>query len=341
MTELRRHDEAFENYLYAQSLKPDLAKAHFNEAVLRLLLGDFLAGWAKYEWRWKSAGIKEREFPVPPWNGEALREGATLLVHAEQGYGDTIQFVRYIPELLSRLSGRTSRLGLNLVLEIQPELKPLYADMPGVRVIGRGEPSPRFDFHCPLLEVYRCVLGRRRTIPPAFPGMTPPVERMARWRDRIPGRDRRTIGIAWSGNPKLLRDRQRSIALDRLAPMLDGTGLSVVTLNPGLTEEEEKQLAPLGIVHLAKQFTDFADTAAVIAQLDLVISVDTAVAHLAGALGKPVWILLPFVPDWRWMLDREDSPWYPTARLFRQPRSGDWDSVIARVKRELADVRGT
>ena len=334
MTELRRHDEAFENYLDAQSIKPDLAKAHFNEAVLRLLLGDYEAGWPKYEWRWKSAGLKEREFPVSPWDGEALREGDTLLVHAEQGYGDTIQFVRYIPQLLRQLGTRLSpqpapeisRLGPNLVLEVQPELKALYADLPGVRVVGRGEPVPRFDVHCPLLSLPLRLGTTAGTIPAATPYLTPPAERIARWRDRVPGEEKRKIGIAWSGNPKLLRDRQRSIALERLVPMLDSPGLSVVTLNPGLSAAEETQLAPLAILHLAKQFSDFADTAAVIAQLDLVISVDTAVAHLAGAIGKPVWILLPYSPGLA--LD---------ARSRGQPVVSDGEAVSAAAIRRLGE----
>jgi Glycosyltransferase family 9 (heptosyltransferase) len=175
------------------------------------------------------------------------------------------------------------------------------------------------------------------TIPPATPYLNAPAERLAGWRDRVPGGPGRKVGIAWSGNPKLLRDRQRSISLDSLSLVLELPGISFVTLNPALAPEDEKKLARLGnVVHLAKDFSDFADTAAAMAQLDLIISVDTAIAHLAGALGKPVWILLPYVPDWRWMLDRHDSPWYPTARLFRQPKSGDWASVIATIRQELA-----
>jgi tetratricopeptide (TPR) repeat protein len=329
MVELRRHDDAFKDYEQALSIQPDLAKAHMNEAVLRLLLGDFRTGWEKYEWRWKSIGVKEREFPVAKWNGEALREGTTVLLHAEQGYGDTIQFARFIPLV--------SRLGVTVIFELHRELKPLYERMPGAMVIGGGETLPRFDLHCPLLSLPLTLGTTLDTIPPATPYVTAPVERLSRWRDRVPGGPRRKVGIAWSGNPKLLRDRQRSISLDSLSPVLELPGLSFVTLNPATAPEDEQKLARLGnVVHLAKDFSDFADTAAAMAQLDLIISVDTSIAHLAGALGKPVWILLPYVPDWRWMLDRGDSPWYPTARLFRQPKSGDWASVVATIRQELA-----
>jgi len=303
-----------------------------NEAVLRLLLGDYRTGWEKYEWRWKSIFAKEREFPAAKWNGEELREGTTLLVHAEQGYGDTIQFARFIPAVC--------RLGVNVVFEVQGELKPLYEKMPGVMVVGGGEKLPRFDLHCPLLSLPLRLGTTPQTIPPATPYLTAPAERLARWRDRVPGGQKRKVGITWSGNPKLLRDLQRSISLDCLAPVLELPGISFVTLNPAMAANDEEKLARLGnVVHLAKQFADFADTAAAMAELDLIISVDTSIAHLAGALGKPIWILLPYVPDWRWMLDRDDSPWYPTARLFRQPKPGDWDSVVATVRQELAGAR--
>lgn len=326
LTELRRNEEALRDYELAQSISPDYATAHLNEAVLRLLLGDYRAGWEKYEWRWKSAGIEPRDFPVPMWDGEALEEGARLLLHAEQGYGDTIHFARFIPQVLRR--------GATVIFELQPALKPLYENMPGVTVVGRGEALPRFDRHCPLLSLPLRLGTTVETIPPATPAITAPPERLARWRDRLDGQTRK-VGIAWSGNPKLVRDRQRTIAIDRLAPLMELPGLSFVTLNPTTTPEEETRLAALGVVHLAREFADFADTAAVISNLDLVISVDTAVAHLAGAMGKPVWILLPFVPDWRWMLGRDDSPWYPSARLFRQETPGDWAGVVARVKQEL------
>lgn len=328
---LGRHQEALASCSQATALNPAHVNAQWNEAMLRLRLGDFAGGWKKYEWRWKREGAakKLRKFSQPLWLGQDAVAGNTILLHHEQGLGDTIQFARYAT-LLAKRDAR-------VILEVQPPLKSLLSQIGGgVQVIGRGEDIPRFDLHCPLLSLPLACRTELGTIPADIPYLAAPADRIEQWKARLP-QGKQRVGLVWSGNATHKDDHNRSIALSRLAPLFDTPDIAFVSLQKELRDSDAATLAAdLRITDLGSHFEDFSDTAAVIAQLDLVIAVDTSVAHLAGALGKPVWILLPFCPDWRWLLDRADSPWYPTARLFRQPRINDWDSVVAEVTRELA-----
>ena len=322
-----RPQDALASYDTAIALRTDFADARFNRAMVRLCLGDFRGGWPDYEWRWRSgdAASFRRDFPQPSWSGEGSLEGRTILLHAEQGLGDTIQFVRYAPVLARR--------GARVVLEVQPPLAALLRDIDGVAaVVSRGDPLPHFDMHCPLLSLPFACRTEIESIPPA-PRLAAAPDRIAQWRQRLAGGTRR-IGIVWAGRAQHRNDANRSVPLGALAPLLARPG--IVSLQRELREGDADVLARHpGLLRLGEEFGDFADTAAVIAQLDCVISADTSVAHLAGAMGKPVWILIPFVPDFRWMLEREDSPWYPGARLFRQSRPGDWDGVVRRVAQAL------
>jgi tetratricopeptide (TPR) repeat protein len=332
---LRRLDrpvEALAHFEAALASAPEFAEAHFEAAMTRLTLGDFEAGWKAYEWRWKTGAFvrHRRPFQAPPWLGDQPISGKTILLHAEQGFGDTIQFIRYA----SLLAGRNAK----VICEVQPELQPLLSQLEGVTVVAAGAPLPAFDLHCPLLSLPLASGTRIETIPAAVPYLAAPAERVAYWRDRLPAGSPRA-GFVWSGQPSHKNDRNRSIALSRFAALFRNSLIRCVSLQSDLRGEDSEAMRELpDLVHLGGGFRDFADTAAVISLLDVVVSVDTAVAHLAGALGKPVVILLPYAADFRWMRNRVDSPWYPTAELFRQPASGDWDSVIARVGERLRQL---
>jgi tetratricopeptide (TPR) repeat protein len=328
---LNRQREALASYGKALALDKDFADAHLNEAHALLTLGDLARGFPAYEWRWKIAALAphRRSFRQPLWLGAPPIARKTILLHAEQGHGDAIQFVRYAKPL--------ARAGANVVVETSSALKELMAGIDGVaRVLARGEPLPPFDLHCPLASLPLALKTELATIPADVPYLAAPANRLAKWRPRLDALDRPRIAVAWSGSAAHANDRNRSIALTRLQPLWSVAGCSFVSIQRDLREDDARALgeAPR-FVHVGDELADFADTAAVLALADLVISVDSAVAHLAGAMGRPVWILLPFSPDWRWMLDRDDSPWYPTAKLFRQPAIGDWESVIARVRTEL------
>jgi tetratricopeptide (TPR) repeat protein len=333
LKELRRHDEALASYRQAIALDPDNAAAHWEAGLLALLGGDFVAGWQGYEWRFKVEEVASpRDFAQPQWRGDAPLAGRTILLHAEQGFGDTIQFVRYAPLVAAR--------GAAVVLEVQQALISLLHGMTGVsRLVCRGEALPDFDLHCPLASLPLAFATTLDTIPAGASYLRPPAERIATWRTRFPSATppRPRVGLAWSGNPHHKNDRARSVAFEALAPLVAMPGIDFVSLQKNPRETDAEALRRCGnVTDIAAGLDDFADTAAAISLLDLVVTVDTAVAHLAGSLGKPVWILLPVAVDWRWLTDREDSPWYPTARLFRQASPGDWPSVIARVREELA-----
>ena len=330
---LGRLAEAEESYRTALSLKPDFPDGHYNLGHFLLLAGRLSEGWAEYEWRIAAHGVGRRDFTAPQWNGEALG-GRTLLLHAEQGFGDTLQFCRYVPLIAGHA---------RLVLEVQAPLLRLLSGLPGVDcIVAQGDKLPAFDVHCPLLSVPRLLGTTLDTIPGKTPYLTADRQDAAAWHRRLASLDGLKIGLVWAGGIRpeqpltAISDARRSMALDRLAPLADIDGVSFVSLQKG---EPAAQAArpPRGMVlhDFTADLRDFADTAALIDALDLVISVDTAVAHLAGALGKPVWLLNRFLPCWRWLLERDDSPWYPTLRQFRQPVAGDWDSVIAAVKAAL------
>jgi tetratricopeptide (TPR) repeat protein len=328
---LNRDQEALASYGRAIALDKDFAEARLNAAHVLLTIGDFARGFPAYEWRWKIPAMAphRRAFRQPLWLGTPNIGGKTILLHAEQGLGDTIHFARYAKPL--------ARAGAKVVLEVAPALKPLLSTMDGaVRVVAQGEALPAFDLHCPLASLPLALKTELISIPAEIPYFAAPTERLEKWRPRMEELARPRIALAWSGNAAHANDRNRSIPLARLAPLWSREGASFVSVQREVREGDASVLAGAArLVHFGEELFDFADTAAVLALADLVISVDSAVAHLAGAMGRPAWILLPFSPDWRWMLAREDSPWYPTARLFRQPAIGDWESVIERLRREL------
>ncbi|MBY0432204.1 MAG: hypothetical protein K2Q10_13475, partial [Rhodospirillales bacterium] len=282
-------------------------------------------GWREYEWRWRLAASPPRRLPAPAWQGEA-GEGRTLLLHAEQGLGDTLQFIRYLPLAAAR--------GFRVVAEVQePLVRLVAASFPEAAVIPRDTAAlPPFDLHAPLMSLPALFNTTLETVPAAIPYLRPPADMAAR---PVPGNGLR-IGISWGGDPRHNNDSRRSIPLKRLLPALNGADVSLFSLQKGPKADELAGVE--GVTDLGAGFDDLADTAAALAGLDLVISVDTAIAHLAGALGRPVWILLPFAPDWRWLLGVEASPWYPTARLFRQPAPGAWDAVLSQLSASLSTL---
>jgi tetratricopeptide (TPR) repeat protein len=328
-----RMEEALASYSEALALDPENGEANFNASLVRLCTGDLREGWQQYEYRWKKKQLAahRRTFPQPMWQGEKDLHGKTVLLHAEQGVGDTLQFARYVPLMAA--------LGAKVVLAVQPSLKALMFAVPGVSlVLTDGEPLPEFDLHCPLLSLPLGFETDLATIPATIPYLWPYQERLTKWREKMPHNGRVSVGICWAGNPTHLNDRHRSMPLERLAAVLTLSGLNFVSVQKDVSEADAKILRDHNVVELGRGFNDFTDTAAVIAMLDLVISVDTSVAHLAGAMGKAVALLVPFSPDWRWLLDRTDSPWYPTMRLFRQTAISDWSGPLDQLRRELSDV---
>ena len=321
-----RHHDALESYRRAIAISKDFAHAHFNQALALLTVDDYRGGFAQYEWRWKRSGIVRRSLGKPLWLGEYPLGRKTILLHAEQGLGDTIMFVRYAPLL--------ARAGATVIVEVQGELKPLLANLEGVGVIARGEALPAFDVHCPLGSLPLACKTEPASVPAAIPYLRPDEQRLAKWRQRLAALPGRRVALAFSGNRDHINDRNRSIALSRLAPLLSTPDVRFISVQRDLRDTDREALGNAALTHLGDELADFADTTAVLALADLVITVDTSVAHLAGALGRPLWILLPFWPDWRWALDRA-SPWYPDARMFRQGPDGDWDPVIAQVRGEI------
>jgi tetratricopeptide (TPR) repeat protein len=331
--ELKRFDEALASYDRALTLRPDYAEAHFNEACCRLLIGDFDRGWEKNEWRWETGQARntKRNFAQPQWIGSADITDKTILLHAEQGFGDTIQFCRYVPLVAQRAA--------RVIVEVQRPLHGLMCTLSGAtQIVSRGDPLPDFDMHCPLFSLPLAFGTRLETIPSRVPYLTPSEAHLEKWKRRLPASGGARVGISWAGNPKFRTDFNRSIGLRLLLPLLAQTGVQFFGLQKDLREGDREILRQKPqIAHLGEEIESFDDTAAIISLMDLVISSDTSIVHLAGALGKPIWILLQLVPDWRWLLDREDSPWYPTARLFRQNETREWNDVIARVHAALHD----
>ncbi|MBM4137553.1 MAG: tetratricopeptide repeat protein [Nitrospira sp.] len=324
-----KYDEAVQFYQKVMQLDPQNIDAHFNMSLILLLSGKFKEGWEEYEWRWKLKDFYRRDFPQPLWDGSNIR-GLTILLHAEQGFGDTIQFIRYAPLVAER--------GAKVIFECHRELKSLFQNVHGIQqVIAPGEQLPEFKLQCPLLRLPFIFDTTLETIPSKIPYITVTPVLIQKWRDKIRHDDfNLKIGLAWFGNPKHYNDQTRSCSLDTFLSLVQLDNFTFYSLQKREGAEQSK-FPPEGmkLLDLTDEIKDFSDTAALIENLDLIISVDTAVAHLAGALGKPVWTLLPFTPDWRWMLNREDSPWYPTMRLFRQYSPGDWKSVTARIVEDL------
>jgi tetratricopeptide (TPR) repeat protein len=349
---LDRHAEAVASFDKAIELQKDYADAHFNRALSLLTLGDLARGFEQYEWRWRRSGMRDtrRGYGKPLWLGEYPLARKTILLHAEQGLGDTIQFARYAPLL--------ARAGATVMLEVQPELKNLLADLEGIASChAPGDPLPAYDVHCPLGSLPLALKTEVASIPADIPYLRADQARLAKWRARIDDLPGKRVAIAWAGNANHANDRNRSIDLTLLEPLLALEGISFLSIQRELRGDDAEALARLlNVRHLGGEFADMADTAAIAALADLTISVDTSVVHLAGALGHPVWVMLPFAPDWRWTPARDpekrqpvfgkdraqskesggNCPWYPQARLFRQPALGDWPGAIAALRAELA-----
>jgi Tfp pilus assembly protein PilF len=325
-----RYEDAIAAFTRAVEIDPGYAQGHFHRALAYLVTGRFKEGWDDYEWRWASPKSKAARptYQIPDWNGEPLA-GKGIYLYVEQGYGDTIMFARYAPMVAAR--------GATVLFCVRPALKELLGGLPGVQVGVEGDTGPRCDYMSPLLSLPRIFKTDLATIPAAVPYIHPAPERVARWQARIPRDGRLNVGFVWAGGRDYAGDRHRTIGLNAMRPLLGDARIRYVSLHTEVREEDGPLMAAHPeILHFGAELKDFADTAAAIARLDLVVSVDTAVAHLAGAMATPVWIMLPFNPDFRWLLGRDDSPWYPTARLFRQPTAGDWTSVVARVREALA-----
>jgi tetratricopeptide (TPR) repeat protein len=321
---LNRHAEALTEFGAVLRADKSNADARHNEALSLLTLGDYRRGFAAYEARWLRSGMPRQRSLGPLWLGEYPLGRKTILVHAEQGLGDTIQFVRYVPQL--------ARGGATVVLAVQPELKALLGRLDGVAsIIAQGEVLPRYDVHCPAGSLPHALGTELSSIPADVPYLKASEDHLAKWRERIEKLPQPRVAIAWAGQASHPNDHNRSIELARLAPLFGGPG-SFVSIQRDLRAGDAEALAKFAsVTHVGDTLADFDDTAAVLALADLTVSVDTAVVHLAGAMARTVFVLLPSQPDWRWLLDRADSPWYPTARLFRQPRPGDWESVIREV----------
>jgi hypothetical protein len=327
LKEMRRLDEALAAAERALALAPDHPEAHWNAAMCRLMMGDYRRGFAEYEWRWRRPPLNRGHggFAQPQWQGEDIA-GRTLLLHAEQGLGDTIQFCRYAPLVAAR--------GARVVLEVQPALKPLLAGLEGVsQLVARGGALPSFDLHCPLMSLPHACATTLDTVPARVPYLAAAPDRVASWRTRLAATPSPRIGFVWAGNRNHRNDRNRSIPLARLAPLFE-SGATWISLQQDVRPDDRAILeARANVVSDAIDgIGDFAETAALVAALDAVVTVDTSIAHLAGALAKPAHILLPYVGlDWRWLVGRDDSPWYPTARLYRQSAPDGWDGAIADV----------
>ncbi len=334
--------EAYTCFRRALTLRPDYATACWNLGLLQLLLGEYGEGFKNFEARFrKQNAISARHADIPRWHGEEI-SGKRLLIHAEQGYGDTIQFFRYIPLLASQ--------GVRVFVEVQDEsLRKLAQTVPGqLGVITRGESPPVVDFQIPIMSLPLIFKTSVQSIPALAEYIIPDAADVARWLERLAPYNGLKVGLVWAGSRTLKADRLRSIPFQRFSSLLNGAGMTFFSLQigPDALSHQETSAHDAPVIDLTSHIHDFADTAAFIANLDLVISVDTATAHLAGAVGKPVWILLYYPPDWRWLLTREDSPWYPTARLFRQRQPGEWDEPLAELaemlrNRRAADDSGT
>jgi hypothetical protein len=328
---LGRYDAALAAYARALELAPGFERARFNRGLVRLVLGDLEGGLADHEARWNGSDIHlgRPKFPQPVWDGAAPLAGRTILLHGEQGLGDAIQFARYVPLVAQR--------GARIVLHVHAPLVPLLRQLPVAQVLSFEEALPPFDTYCALMSLPLAFGTTLASIPSTVPYLAPSRERIERWRATLGEASRPIVGLAWSGSATHTNDRNRSMALAQLAPLHAVAG-TLVSLQKEVRPDDADALRALGVRHFGEQLRDMEDTAALVALMDAVVSVDTSAAHLAGAMAKPVRILLPYVPDWRWLTERSDSPWYPTARLVRQPAPGDWEAVAARVAGELRQL---
>ncbi|OAF19497.1 hypothetical protein AXW67_01590 [Bradyrhizobium neotropicale] len=324
-------DEALAVSHRAIALDPGQPLGQYNHAHFLLMNGKFADGFEAYQWRRKCKTLSDGDptFSEPEWRGDPLH-GRTLLLFAEYGLGDALHFVRYLPMVAAK--------GGSIILQVQPALASLLRTLPGVTVIPRGEPLPLFDVQLPLMSLPRVFGTTLDTIPADVPYLHPDPAKLARWQAALGDAAALKVGVVWAGNARHKGDRQRSLSAEAVLPRLIMPGVQLYSLQKEPRPEDGPVLTALGseVIDLAPALGDFSDTAAAVAALDLVIAVDTSVAHLAGALGRPVWVLLPYALDWRWLRDREDSPWYPTMRLFRQRRPREWDDPLMRMAAALA-----
>ena len=330
LQELKQLDAAVASYDKAIALKPDFAGAYWNKSLALLLFGHFDRGWEFYEFGW---GIQygrgnKQNFVQPLWLGNNPLEGKTILLHSEQGFGDTIQFCRY--------AKLVADLGAQVILEVEKPLMSLLANLDGVaQLVAKGSNLPAFDYQCPLLSLPLAFKTNIKTIPTSIKYLGGEPSKIAQWQSKLGEKIKPRIGLVWSGGTTHHNDRNRSLLLSYLIQHLP-TDFQYVSLQKEIRDVDQPTIqSNPNILNFANELNDFSDTAALCELMDVVISVDTSVAHLAGALGKPTWVLLPFGPDWRWLLDRTDSPWYPSVKLYRQEKIGDWDSVFQRVKADL------
>jgi tetratricopeptide (TPR) repeat protein len=340
LANLGRRAEALVSCEQAIALKPSSPEAHFNKGACHLALGDYQPGWQEYEWRWQTRNAAALpKLPGVLWRGKTAIAGRTILVHAEQGFGDALQFCRYVPMLARSAS---------VVLDVPRPLARLFASLDcAVQIVTRGDDLPQFDSWIPMLSLPLAFRTTLETIPGTVPYLRADPQQSARWRERLAAQPGLKVGLVWAGSPfspqpaAMAMDRRRSMTLQHFAPLAAIPGLCLISLQKG-DAAAQTRLPPDGMTlhDWTGELEDFADTAALVEALDLVISVDTSVVHLAGALGKPVWVLNRLDQCWRWLTGRTDSPWYPTARLFRQPAAGDWSSVINEVAAALAAYTG-
>ena len=323
---LGRLDDAEASYRRAVELLPDYHEAYSNLGMTLLAAGKFKEGWRTYDTHRKIEARKD--LTGPQWAGENL-DGRVLLIYAEQGFGDMIQFSRFLPLVGSRA---------RVVLEVPRQLVELLMGLPGIdQIVARGDPLPPYDAHCAMVSLPRWLDITVERFLGDSPYLSADSKKAQKWQNRVEALPGLSIGLAWAGNPSLAPDRMRSIGLDRLSPLSDVSGVSFVSLQKGEAVQQTSSLSVGMKVHdWTAELHDFADTAALISVLDLVITVDTSIVHLAGALGRPVWLLNRFNSCWRWQIDSERSPWYKTLRQFKQPELGDWASVVGKVKTALA-----
>ena len=328
---LFRHDEAIVNFDKAIVIKKDFADAYWNKALSLLRCGDFYNGFNLYEWRWKVDKLKllNRSYSQPLWLGNENIRNKSILLHAEQGLGDTIQFCRY--------AKLVKELGAIVLLEVPKSLLDLLNGLEGFdQLIEIGKPLSNFDYHCPLMSLPLAFKTELSSIPSRTPYLAAANNKYEKWAQKLGVKSKLLVGLVWSGSTTLKNDHNRSLTLQQLLPYLSDL-CEYVSLQKEVREIDKQVLDGSNIKQYGDELNDFSDTAALCELMDLVISVDTSVAHLAGAIGKTTWVLLPHVPDWRWLLDREDSPWYPSIKIYRQPSPGDWDSVIQQVRQDLIE----
>jgi hypothetical protein len=330
LSDLGKLDEATTCLRRAIDLNWGYADAHFGLALTLLLKGEYPEGWREYEWRWQQEEHLrlKRKFDQPRWDGTPL-DGKTILLHGEQGDGDSIQFIRYVK--------RVVEMGGRVLVECQPSLKTLFGCVERIEtLIAKGEEIPEFDVHASLLSL-PYILG---TTLETIPANVPYLRASGRLEVEVPlDPHKRNIGIVWAGSPRHRKDRERSTRLERFLELLSVPDIALYSLQLGDRRSELREAGSQQIVDLGDHLRDYSRTAAVLERLDLVITVDTSVAHLAGAMGKEVWVLLPHAPDFRWMLGRSDSPWYPTMKLFRQQEAGGWKGVFDQVRSALGRSR--